>query len=97
MKNTRNTEWKTHLGNNVTVRGMSDEHLANTIQYVENYTDITAWKGSLPVLKKEAKLRGLSQEFLDRAPFPYKDGLGNWIVWDYDNDEPKAIGSYARD
>lgn len=91
----RDTKWGTHLGNWVTVRGMSDEHLANSIQFMTKYPGHYA-SDILPTLKEEAKLRELSDEFLDRAPFPYKDGQGNYIVWDYQLNKPKAIGRYDR-
>lgn len=94
----RDMEWQTHLGNYVTIRGMEDSHLANTIQFLTHYTRHPAnIYGQLPVLREEAKLRGLSDEYLARAPFPYKDGKGNWIVWDYKLDSPVSIGRYARD
>ena len=93
---TRDSEWDTHLGNAVTVRGMTDEHLANTIQFLSHYTAHPASRGMLPVLKSEANLRELSDEYLARAPFPYKDGKGNWLIWDYVNNAPKSIGRYDR-
>src|SRR5258708_6627760 len=97
MSNDRDSEWQTHLGNKVTIRGMEDSHLANTIQFLTHYHNHPAnGYGQVEALKEEAKLRGLSDEYLARAPFPYKDGRGNWIVWDYKIDRPISIGSYAR-
>lgn len=93
MSNPRKAEWQTHLGNMVSVEGCSDEHLANTIQWLSHYK--TGSK-TLAVLKREAKNRGLTKDFLDRAQFPYKDGKGNWIVWDFKASEPKVVGSYLR-
>lgn len=97
MKNKHNkkTEWKTHLGTTVTIEGMEDEHLANTIQFVSYYVNYYS-KSLLDVFKKEAKNRGLTKEFLNRAPFPYKDGKGSYIIWDYEIGAPKIIGSYLR-
>lgn len=93
MKYTKKTAWETHLGNQVTVEGMHDMHLANAIQFLMRYNNNAAF---LKILKKEAKSRKLSQEFLDGAQYPYKDGKGNWIVWDFFKDRPKIIGSYLR-
>jgi len=90
----RKREWQTHLGNSVTVEGCSDEHLANTLQYLKyyNHPDIKMVK----LLEKEAKKRGLTEEFLSRAQFPYKDGKGNWLVWCFKTNAPKIVGSYVR-
>lgn len=94
-KYNKKSSWTTHLGNSVSIEGMSDEHLANTIQFV-SYYKTKYWAKMGVELKKEAKRRGLASEFLLRAPFPYKDGFGNWIVWDYKTNKPKAVGSYLR-
>ena len=93
-KYNRKTLWSTHLGNKVSVEGMADEHLANTIQYLTYYHGHN--DDLLEILKKEAKIRKLSEEFLGKAQYPYKDGLGNYIVWDFVNDRPKVVGSYLR-
>lgn len=90
----RGHEWITHLGQIVNVKGVSDEHLANTIQWLFRY------KPDLQELNQEfvqeAKDRGLTPDFLARAPFPYKDGLGNWLVWNYETHEPMIVGTYIR-
>lgn len=91
----KHSAWVTHLGNSVSIEGMSDEHLANTIQFI-TFHKTTWWAKMSTELKKEAKRRGLTSDFLARAPFPYKDGFGNYIVWDYKNGKPKVIGSYLR-
>jgi hypothetical protein len=98
MKQTNNRafEWKTHLGNKVTVEGCCDEHLANMIQYITHYRMWADTEEVLILLKEEVKLRGLAQEFLDKAQYPYRDGRGNWIVWDFATGEPKVIGLYKR-
>ena len=90
-----NRLWQTHLGNVVSLKGINDEHLANIVQFATHYKKFGR-TGFLKDLKKEAKDRGLTKAFLDRAPFPYKDGLGNWIVWDFKKDAAKVIGSYLR-
>lgn len=90
----RDKSWTTHLGNEVSIEGAEDSHIANTIQFLVHYKHPD--KKMLKELKQEAKFRGLNKEYLDRAPFPYKDGLGNWIVWDYKTDKPKEIGRYAK-
>lgn len=93
IKYTNKTEWTTHLGNTVTVEGMADAHVANAIQFLTHYQFNNDF---LKVLKKEAKRRKLTKEYLERAQFPYKDGKGNWIIWDFKTDNPKVIGSYLR-
>lgn len=93
MKYNRKTEWTTHLGNEVSVEGMRDMHLANAIQFLTRYNNNPDF---LKVLKREAKRRKLSKEFLNGAQYPYKDGKGNWIVWDFFKNAPRAIGSYLR-
>ena len=85
--------WRTHLGIMVTLDGIADEHLANLVQYLHHY------KFPRTVLREvfaEVKRRGLTKEFLARAPIPYKDGVGNWIVWDYETGRQKILGRYAR-
>ena len=91
----RKIEWKSHLGNTVTIEGSSDEHLANTIQYISQYYYCYSSK-ILKEFKKEARRRKLTKEFLDKAQYPYKDGRGNYIVWDFAKAKPKVIGSYLR-
>lgn len=93
MGKLREREWQTHLGNSVSVQGCSDEHLANTIQWVSVYSKDAGFKRSL---KYEAERRGLTKAFLDKAQYPYKDGLGNYIVWNFEIHEPMIVGSYTR-
>lgn len=93
MKYNRKMEWTTHLGNTVTVEGMADEHIANTIQFLTHYKVKASF---LELLKKEAKRRRLTKAFLARAQIPYKDGRGNWIVWDFVSDRAEIVGSYKR-
>lgn len=94
-KYTRKSTWITHLGNTVSVEGISDEHLANTIQFLEYYKYLSL-ANSIKELKKEAKRRKLDEFFLALAPYPYKDGLGNYLIWSYANNKPKVVGSYVR-
>lgn len=93
-KHDRKQSWGTHLGNHVTIEGMDDEHVANTIQFLTHYAHHN--QDMLMDLKKEAELRGLSEEFLSKAQYPYKDGRGNYLVWDFSSNRPKIIGSYLR-
>ena len=89
----RKREWQTHLGNTVSIEGCSDEHLANTIQWIKHYNGDPKM---LKLLNKEAERRGLTEEFLGRAQFPYKDGLGNYLVWCFKTNKPKVVGTYVR-
>jgi len=85
--------WRTHLQNEVSLKGCSDEHLANTIQYLNKYDYPLALQRSF---SKEAKVRRLTEEFINKAQFPYKDGIGNWIIWCFKENRPKIIGRYKR-
>lgn len=89
----RKKQWQSHLGNRVNLEGVEDTHLANLIDYMKK-TNICIVP--LKDAKEEAKLRGLSREYLEKAPYPYKDGLGNWIIWDYEVRGARRIGRYAR-
>lgn len=89
----RDREWETHLGNRVSVKGCSDEHLANTLQWVSFYYPNDKM---VDLLKEEAALRGLSEAFLSKAQYPYKDGKGNYLVWCFETHEPEIVGSYSR-
>jgi len=94
MEYTRNTKWMTHLGDKVTPKTMKDEHLANTVQFLTHYNDHPSHRGDnsfLDVLKEEVRLRGLTQEFLDKAPYPYEDHNRNWVVWDYKINRTQAV------
>lgn len=93
MKYNKKTEWITHMGNTVSVGGIEDTHLANVIQFLTYYKKCIE---ILKAFKKEAKCRGLSEEFLSKAQYPYKDGKGNYLVWDFKTMETKVIGSYLR-
>lgn len=93
MKYNRKTKWFTLSGQVVTVEGMGDEHLANTIQFLSHYGKNDSL---LAEMRREAKRRGLGKDFLSRAQFPYKDGQGNYLVWDFKKNGPKKVGSYVR-
>lgn len=73
----RDTTWGTLDGREIPIRCLDDLHLANIIAWVSDRPGNYRYE-LLTVLKKEAKLRKLSQEFLDGAPYPFKDQDGTW-------------------
>lgn len=74
----RDSKWGSYDGRYIKIRDLEDTHLANVIKHVEQYG---YGLSLLSVLKEEAKIRGLTQEFLDRAHIPFKDDKGNWMLW----------------
>lgn len=73
----RDTTWGTLDGREIPIRCLEDTHLANIIAWV-TARPFSYRAELLTVLKKEAKIRKLSQEFLDGAPYPFKDVDGKW-------------------
>ena len=73
----RDTTWGTLDGREIPIRCLEDTHLANIIAWVSD-RPFSYRAELLSVLKKEAKLRKLGQEFLDGAPYPFKDVDGKW-------------------
>lgn len=82
------------MGNEVSVQGIEDSHVANMIQWLKKYNHPDT--KFLYLMEEEAKLRGLSDEYLEKAPYPYKDGKGDWIIWCYNTGAPKSVGRYSR-
>lgn len=73
----RDTTWGTLDGREIPIRCLDDTHLANIIAWVKD-RPLNYRYELLAVLKKEAKIRKLSQEFLDGAPYPFRDIDGKW-------------------
>lgn len=74
---TGNTTWTTHEGRSIKLKDLDDTHLANIVYHTKKYEH---WYSNYPKVRKYlerlSRKRGLKQEFLDGAPYPYK-GLNN--------------------
>jgi len=87
-KITRDTIWGTLDGRRIPIRCLGDAHLANVIHHVGCGGH---FNGPLfAVLLKEANDRGLTEEFLGRAPIPFQDVDGKWKT--LKGNEYKVIG-----
>ena len=74
-----NTIWTTYEGAQIRFRDLEDTHIANILHFRKH-----SWNNedSLCVyLRKMAKERGLTEEFLKRAPYPYKNMDNRWTIW----------------
>lgn len=83
--------WQDHLGNKLKVKDMSDEHIANTIQHIKFYRYSEA---IIEFFLEEAERRKLSEKFLAGAQYPYKDGKGHWLLWNFVVNGAIIIGEY---
>ena len=82
----RNTIWTTFDGRKIRVKDMADSHIANLIMFLTNYAFHPA-QGMIPVLREEARRRGLTEEFLTSGPYPHESN-GQAVIWDYDENQP---------
>jgi hypothetical protein len=81
------TLWQSANGSIRTFSAMDNEHLANVIQHMRYYYG----KVNEEVIA-EAEYRGLSDEFLNGAPYPYKDcRIGEWKIWSYQKNRDVVI------
>ena len=70
----RNMQWKTLDGRIIKVKDLTDEHLANIINYILTHPRLYPARDILiRYLHDEAGIRGLSFEFLEGAPYPRTD------------------------
>jgi len=91
----REYDWWCADGRVIKIRNLEDTHLANIISHVQqpshpNLPVYPAWL--LPVLRKEADLRKLTEVFLTRAPIPWKDVDGKWKRLNLELGEYEVIG-----
>lgn len=87
----KDTVWTSHDGRRNKIRDLEDTHLANLILFVSK----RSWENDdilVSVLKEEAKDRGLTDIFLERAQIPHKARDGRWYMWDYDKNIPVKVG-----
>lgn len=72
------TEWRTLDGRTIPIRCLSDTHLANIIRWVSGWEQDELKAHLVEALTTEAKTRGLTDEFISRAPIPWQDVDGKW-------------------
>ena len=79
------TLWQSIDGSVRSFSAMTNEHLANVVMHFQHY-------GSggrvLSHALKEINIRGLSEEFLKGAPYPYQNPrTGKWYIWSFEVDD----------
>jgi len=74
--------WLTMYGNKLRVRDMHNKHVANIINYMPTSWHRYNWWYSkmLDGFKKEAGRRGLSEDFLKKAPYSYPNPITGKII-----------------
>jgi hypothetical protein len=73
---TRDSLWTNHFGEQKKIRDLDDTHIANIIRWLPTLNR----DYMVPFFLEEAKIRVLSQEFLDRAHIPYRGPDQKWYV-----------------
>jgi hypothetical protein len=86
-------QWITYDGNSIYLSEIEDMHLANIILHLKNRKD----KKYIKYFRQEAVDRGLTKKFLDEAPFPHKNELGEWILWNYKTNKPVVVGRKSNE
>lgn len=88
------TVWGTYDGRLLHPVDIEDTHLANIIHHIKKTNEISRngySESTLWVMEVEAKRRGLTKEFLDRAEIPHFKN-GRWMLWNYEQGCPKKVG-----
>lgn len=93
MKIDHDTAWTDAHGKSERICDVSDTHLANMINHVKLEFQRYIGMGLLEALEREAQFRGLSEEFLKMAPFPYVGPDGYWMTLDRKAMRPKRLGT----
>lgn len=73
---TEDTRWVTYDDRVIPLKDLEDIHLANLIKWVKEHP-LDYPVQLLQVLHEIAEKRGLTEEFLAGAEYPYKDRDGN--------------------
>ena len=80
-----NPLWQSLDGSIRNFRAMTDEHLANIVLHLKHYSLHNSRAFSF--VEREIKIRNLSEDFLSKAPYPYKDPrTGEWYIWSFESD-----------
>jgi hypothetical protein len=78
------TVWTSYNGTKRSFDAMDNEHLANVIKHMEYYAHQYPLAKYLEAMKVVTE-RGLTSEFLAKAPYPFKDlKTGNWYIWSFE-------------
>ena len=77
---TENTIWRTMDGRTIKLKNLEDTHLSNIIHFLTHRHNSYTYE-ILEILKRIAKNRGLSSEFLNRSQIPYKNINNKWEIW----------------
>jgi hypothetical protein len=86
-----NLMWTTLDGRTLPISCVTDLHLANIVSHVAKYEQRIG-RATLNTVIMEAVKRGLSSEFLTKAPYPWQDVDGKWKVLDMEKREYRVIG-----
>lgn len=86
----RDSIWHSYDGRRTKIRDLEDTHLANIILHITKMPK-PGDDMLMPVLKEEAKIRGLTDAFLERAQIPHRR-KNKWYLWDYDKNVPVKVG-----
>ena len=82
-----NTIWTTHEGRRIRFKDLEDTHIANILHYRKCCNGLFSFSKDevTQYLKRLAKKRGLTKEFLEKAPYPFKDTRNRWRIWTLKN------------
>ena len=74
--------WTSYDSSVRNVKAFDNEHLANVLLHINRYCSNYIYSLDL---QKEADLRGLTEKFLNGAPYPFKDKItGEWLIWSFE-------------
>lgn len=81
---TKEVTWRDMHGRDLKPRDLEDSHLANIIHHIMQKPGYS--KEMFEAMVREADIRGLSQEYIEGAPYPFVDpGTGVTMIAEYDN------------
>ena len=82
------TVWVSSHGEARLVKHLSDEHVANIIEFIARERRDEELEN---FFREEAYRRGLTNEFLDRAQIPHVAPDGKWHMWDFDKHDDVVV------
>lgn len=101
----RKTVWTTHHGQKIRICDMEDTHIANLIHYIvclylhwgKEAQDVVN-DSRYTTFDDERRRRGLSAEFINKAPYPYVGPHNQLRIWDADrmNSKPFRVITSIR-
>ena len=87
MERTKYDKILTVHGRYLKLMDVDDVHLVNLIHHQKVYSNIPLTN----FLLEMGRERGLSKEFLNMGPLPYKNPDGNWEIFDYNNEKMMSL------